>query len=199
MSEGSKANNGVVKEEKNKQAMNRRKLLGSLAVVGGVSAMPSTWVKPVINSVFLPAHAQTSITDASPSPPPAETPTPPGETPVLSLSATSIDVTFEQSLVGPLNAGISFLLDTVQVISSNPALASGGDTLGSSAIIGLASLSFNFIINDSLGTPSVFFPITALLPGQSSIIVPTTDLAGFDLGLEVSLSPDGNTLNLSLI
>lgn len=43
------------------QNADRRKLLGVIGV-GSVSAaaMPSTWTKPLIDAVVLPAHAQTS-------------------------------------------------------------------------------------------------------------------------------------------
>ena len=43
-----------------------QKILG-LSVVGGVSAVfPSKWIKPVVDSVVLPAHEQTSDTGERP-------------------------------------------------------------------------------------------------------------------------------------
>lgn len=45
----------------------RRKLLGYLGV-GGIAAcaLPAQWTKPIVNSVMLPAHAQTScVTDVT--------------------------------------------------------------------------------------------------------------------------------------
>ena len=42
----------------------RRRLIKKLAIGGGVattaSSMPTKWVKPVLDSVILPAHAQTT-------------------------------------------------------------------------------------------------------------------------------------------
>ena len=50
--------------DKNKIAENRRKLLKSVAAGGGAiiagKAIPESWVKPAVDSVVLPAHAQTS-------------------------------------------------------------------------------------------------------------------------------------------
>ena len=172
MSKESKANNSGVKEEKNKQAMNRRKLLGSLAVVGGVSAMPTNWVKPVINSVFLPAHAQTS------------------ETPALTLSATSFDVSTLQ--------GISDLDFVSTVISSAPAIASGGFFDLNATDLGGGDVALLIDFTDSDGTDGLVF-INSLSPGQTSQSDIIVDSEGFVFSLDVSLSPDGNTLNLSLI
>ena len=42
---------------------NKRKMLKRIASVGAaVTIVPTSWIKPVINSVVLPAHAQTSVT-----------------------------------------------------------------------------------------------------------------------------------------
>ena len=47
-----------------KAASARRKLIMSLAAGGGVltagKMVPNTWVKPVVDSVVMPAHAQCS-------------------------------------------------------------------------------------------------------------------------------------------
>lgn len=45
------------------QAPRRRRLLGALTVGGGVLTariLPDHWIRPVVDSVLLPAHAQTS-------------------------------------------------------------------------------------------------------------------------------------------
>lgn len=56
----------------------KRNLLKTmLAGAGAYQIMPATWHKPIINSVIIPAHAQTSPTDQSPlEPPTTEPPTP---------------------------------------------------------------------------------------------------------------------------
>lgn len=48
-----------------KKTMNsKRKSLKALTALGvGVAATPSAWKKPIVNSIVLPAHAQTSDTD----------------------------------------------------------------------------------------------------------------------------------------
>lgn len=44
-----------------KPSMERRSVLKSVALSGaGLSVLPSAWTKPVVNSVLLPAHAQTT-------------------------------------------------------------------------------------------------------------------------------------------
>ena len=46
---------------------NRRELLGTVATLaGGILATPSVWVKPIVNSVILPGHAQTSPIEPPP-------------------------------------------------------------------------------------------------------------------------------------
>ena len=50
--------------EKNKVAENRRKLLKTVAAGGGAiiagKSLPENWARPAVDSVMLPAHAQTS-------------------------------------------------------------------------------------------------------------------------------------------
>lgn len=50
--------------DKNKAIENRRKLLKSVAAGGGAiiagKTLPDTWTKPAVDSIILPAHAQTS-------------------------------------------------------------------------------------------------------------------------------------------
>lgn len=45
-------NSGVVKS--------RRQLLGIAGVCGAMTLIPSRWAEPIVNSIMLPAHAQTS-------------------------------------------------------------------------------------------------------------------------------------------
>lgn len=53
-------------KQENKNSRRAFLALGGVATAGAV-AVPSTWIKPVINSVVLPAHAQTSacVTDTT--------------------------------------------------------------------------------------------------------------------------------------
>lgn len=55
-------------ERMKKNELSRRRLLRSIAAGAGVAAttLPKTWVTPVVDSVMLPAHAQTSPTTCSP-------------------------------------------------------------------------------------------------------------------------------------
>lgn len=61
----------------NKNSKTRRKLLFALTSgIVGASQLPKSWTKPVVNAVLLPAHAQTTDTDAGPTPtPPPALPT----------------------------------------------------------------------------------------------------------------------------
>ncbi len=60
----------------------RRKALGKILVAGGVIAgahlIPSKWASPVVNSIIVPAHAQTSgpVTTPAPGTPAPTTPAP---------------------------------------------------------------------------------------------------------------------------
>ena len=47
---------------KTQNQQDRRKLLGLIGITGvAAGALPASWVAPVIDTVVLPAHAQTSI------------------------------------------------------------------------------------------------------------------------------------------
>ncbi|MEO0367384.1 MAG: hypothetical protein AAF197_01215 [Pseudomonadota bacterium] len=43
----------------------RRKLLVGGGVIGATRVLPATWTGAVVNSVVMPAHAQTSITNVT--------------------------------------------------------------------------------------------------------------------------------------
>ena len=61
----------------NKNPNTRRKLLIGLgSTVVGASQLPKSWSKPIVNSVILPTHAQTTETDTSPTPTPPPPPPP---------------------------------------------------------------------------------------------------------------------------
>ena len=71
-------------DDKAKSVESRRKVLRSLGgaagALGAASQAPESWTRPVVESVILPAHAQTSpgptaegTTPAAPTPPPATT------------------------------------------------------------------------------------------------------------------------------
>jgi len=59
------------KQDKNNDSTNekRRKVLKTASLASGVVATSSQWHKPVLNAVFLPAHAQTSDVTPPPSTP----------------------------------------------------------------------------------------------------------------------------------
>ncbi len=57
--------------QENKQRIlttRRRALLGLAGGVVGASQLPTTWTKPVVDSVILPAHAQTTVVPTTPAP-----------------------------------------------------------------------------------------------------------------------------------
>ena len=192
MSKESKANNSGVKEEKNKQAMNRRKLLGSLAVVGGVSAMPSNWVKPVINSVILPAHAQTStISDGAPA---SGAPASP-QVQALILEDDTIDLT--SVALGGLPS--TFALNAVAATSA----ASGGSfeisvSLPPAGPVAIVDVTFAF--QDSGQQPGGSSSATiAGVIGSIETLGPFVDSLGIQFSIAIGIAPDGNALNLLLI
>ncbi len=80
--------NAKVQPEKRKTV---RRLLTGGGIVTGAGAVGGRWTKPLVDSVLLPAHAQTSPAPATPSPTPQPTtsPTPqptPSPTPLETLT-----------------------------------------------------------------------------------------------------------------
>ena len=160
--------------------MNRRKLLGSLAVVGGVSAMPSNWVKPVINSVILPAHAQTSEIDADSS----QSPLIPG----LTLVDTTFDIQ-DIAVIGSFTFNSQILPDNVLTSGGYIVLVIENDAAGT------PDVNLTFADSDNLSVFGTF----DLTPGAPSI--PSgqlTDSSGQDFVLNFSINTAGDTLNVSL-
>ncbi len=51
-------------------ADNKRKTLKTLLGIGAVSALPTSWKKPIVEMVVLPAHAETSPIEPEPEPTP---------------------------------------------------------------------------------------------------------------------------------
>ena len=54
----------IEQENQENLSQSKRKILTSIGVTSGVvgasALVPSTWVKPAVNSVILPAHAQST-------------------------------------------------------------------------------------------------------------------------------------------
>ena len=57
----SKVKNKAVNSALSKKRKTLKSLLGTGAAASAVSALPASWTKPVINSVFLPGHAELSV------------------------------------------------------------------------------------------------------------------------------------------
>lgn len=57
-----------------------RRLLTGGGIVTGAGLAGGTWKKPLVNSVVLPAHAQTTVAPGTPSPTPGATPATPAPT-----------------------------------------------------------------------------------------------------------------------
>ena len=52
----------------NRNNVSKRKLLFTLGGLGGSSLLPNDWIKPVVNSVTLPAHGVSTVPPPPPSP-----------------------------------------------------------------------------------------------------------------------------------
>ena len=136
-----------------KSSEKRRKLLksiaaGSGAIVAGKS-LPDSWSKPVVDSVILPAHAQTS---------PAAPPAPPAP-PVSGLTGifiTTEQITADSSAGGTVDLAIAVCSDIVNTVATvtgvvgsvqvnETGIAVPGttsiDSAGVTATIGLISVS----------------------------------------------------------
>lgn len=72
----------------------RRKLLAALGITGASAYLPTSWTKPVVESVILPAHAQT-------------TPSAPGTQTISRLTFTYSDTVDESDSNDGLPAGVN--------------------------------------------------------------------------------------------
>ncbi len=92
----------------------RHALIGIVSVLGSTSVLPQKWVKPVINTVILPAHAQTSATTTMT---PTTTVTPTTTTSPTTTTATPTTTAAPEPVVAVLNgvvdgpAGTTFTAD----------------------------------------------------------------------------------------
>ena len=97
-----------------KSSEKRRKLLksiaaGSGAIVAGKS-LPDSWSKPVVDSVILPAHAQTS-------PAPPDSPAPPTSG-LTGIFITSEQITADSSAGGTVDLAIAVCSDIVNNVAA---------------------------------------------------------------------------------
>lgn len=100
----------------------KRKSLKALATLGvGVAATPSAWKQPIVNSIILPAHAQTSDTDV-----PAATNGPPvGESfTVDALADTSVVIDLAPRISDPDGDPITITIISSGVILGSPVIDS---------------------------------------------------------------------------
>ena len=132
--------------------LSRRRLLRALAVGGGATAavtiLPDDWIKPIINFIVLPAHAQTSGL-------PAEN-QPPGPTVyTLSASADTLDgdVCWVENITATMSPAVAGVEIQVTVNGTGPVAppnaftnASGVAVFASTMAseIGVFSLIFSF-------------------------------------------------------
>ncbi len=113
------------KEDKNRRRVLKSITIGSGTIIG-LSATPKRWMKPVISSIVLPAHAQTTtvpVTTPEPTQPPPTTATPVIYTLNCDFKSDVLDL-------GPVvNGEQTFILN---ITSSASATASDGSAINTS-------------------------------------------------------------------
>lgn len=140
----------------------KRRLLKSALGLGVLSsALPNSWVKPVVNMVVLPAHGQTS----QPSPPPPAPPPPtPLVAPMIDGASCSVDTTDAMpgsviSISANISdsdtdiANISWVLNRNGTqISNGTGQFNGFNYTVVEADVGM--LTFELVANDGVNTPT---------------------------------------------
>ena len=175
---------------KEKKGLNRRKLLGSLAVVGGVSALPTSWVKPVINSVILPAHAQTSESDPSASTTPTSASNPSAPT-----TPTTTGLTLNNSTEFTISSTGNTLLPPID-ITPDTAITSGGVVTVSVFPAGVVFLVAP-VFEDSNNITTQGSQLS-VVPGGAPNPQVFQNSSGQDFVLTFTINSDSDTLNVSL-
>lgn len=130
---------------------------GSVLAAGGL--MPNEWARPVIQTVLLPAHAQTSLIDVTTTPIPSTTPEgPPSttqgcacdgltitETSVNKTGRTSATVSASGTISSPNNCLVGF---SVQVLfegyTGNNCDAGGGTLVAATSVFALVTSGGNW-------------------------------------------------------
>lgn len=177
-----------------KPSIERRSVLKSVALSGaGLSVLPSAWTKPIINSVLLPVHAQTT-TMPTPTPPPPPPPPPPVECPMLTIGNGTFSA---GSAAGTCGLSFELLSDDaatpVDIISIMNTAPVGTDAVtyssGTSGSVTAASgLSVNWL-GQAVGAPF------ACGPGGS--VDPINEIT-FTVTYNCASNPDVQTMTFSL-
>jgi hypothetical protein len=81
----------VDQEQKQRQSRRQslRTILAGSGVIAGAGASIPKWQKPVVDSILLPAHAQTTDSSSGPSTPPSTAPSTPPSTPPSTIPPPS--------------------------------------------------------------------------------------------------------------
>lgn len=157
----------------------KRATIATASIVGGIGMLKTMgWVKPVVNAVVLPAHAQTS---SDPTPDPAIE----SCRVTSSQSSVTLESVGNQILVSPIDITIENNGD-VPLTSPSPNLDAGFSLIGP---------SFNYSIELNGGIPN------PLLPGESHVLqiteIGTISCPVSDI-LEARFSRNGATCSAEL-
>ena len=197
MGKGVKNNDTDITTNKEKKGLNRRKVITSLAAVGGVSTMPSGWVKPVINSVMLPAHAQTSIDgdDVDDSP---ELILDINSSPSLILAETSLSISTQEDFSVPINGvGANSSGGTLVVTGATLMVAASLSSPGEAGVV-YALFEANFVDSSTQFNSGQIPGGTILFVGDSITSSNFIDSAGVAFTVTLSNPTGDGTLNLTL-
>ena len=148
----------------NSDADRRKLLVGLTGGIAGISQIPAQWSKPIVDTVLLPAHAQTSTTTVAPTtaapattPAPVTTPAPttPAPCPTPVLDANNVTTSTNLVLTDPSGQTSGGMAKT-QITNTSTVAISLSNSL--SVVPSVQGVNFN------LAVPS------QLQPGQSGAI-----------------------------
>ena len=125
-------NDSSIEQDKQENlSQSKRKILTSIGVTSGVvgasALVPSTWVKPAVNSVILPAHAQSTppVNGTTPTP----TTTPMGMGPTTMMPTTMMPTTMMPTTMMPTPQAAIWLNSEPDALDLGVIMVGGADTI----------------------------------------------------------------------
>lgn len=160
--------------KKNIDTKRRKTILGIVGTAGGASLLPEKWVKPVIDSVILPSHAQTSSTTTTSAP---VTPAP--TTTASTTTSTTTTTVAPDPVVAVLNGVVDGDIGTQFTVDASASTGPAGVMLSY-----MFSVDANCILMSQSGATAVIE--RGLIAGTCRVSVTVTDGATSDTATQTA-------------